>query len=100
MKKQTGFALVELLVVVVLIGAIAGVGYFVWHEHNRKSPVATTSTSSNTAATYQSPSTSVPTAPQINNASDLNSAMQALNQTDITAGNTDSSQLGTEAAAF
>lgn len=96
MKKQTGFALVELLVVVVLIGAIAGVGYFVWHEHNRKSPVATTSTSS----TYQSPSTSVPTAPQINNASDLNSAMQALNQTDITAGNTDSSQLDTEAAAF
>lgn len=98
MKKQSGFAVVELVVVVVLVVAIAGVGYFVWHEHNKKSPVATTTTTSST--NYQSPSTSVPAAPQVNKASDLNNAMQALNQTNVSAGNTDSNQLSTQTAAF
>lgn len=97
MKKQAGFAAVELIVVVLLVAAIGGVGYFVWHEHNKQTPVATTS---NSSTAYQSPTTSVPSAPQINNASDLNKAVQALNQTDVTAGSTDSNQLSTQAAAF
>lgn len=97
MKKQSGFAVVELVVVLVLVAAVVGVGYFVWHEQNKKNPVATTTTSS---TGYQSPATSVPAAPQVTKASDLNSAMQALNQTDVTAGNTDSNQLSTQAAAF
>lgn len=96
MKKQSGFAIVELVVAVVIVAAVAGVGYFVWHEHNKKTPVVSTTTSSS----YQSPTTSAPAAPQVNNASDLNSAMQALNQTNVTAGNTDSSQLSTQASAF
>lgn len=98
MKKQSGFAVVELVVVVVVIAAIVGVGYFVWHEHNRKAPVATaTSTSS---SSYQSPTTTVPVAPKVNKASDLNSAMQALNQAHLSASNTDSSQLSSQASTF
>lgn len=100
MKKlsQSGIAVVELAVVLVVLVALGGAGYYVWHSHkaNNNNTTATTTSSSS----YQSPSTSVPAAPQVNSASDLNSAMSALNQTNVTAGNTDSSQLSTQASAF
>lgn len=98
MKKQSqsGFAIVELVVVVVIIAAIVVVGYFVWHEHNSNNAATKTTTASN----YQSPPVTAPTAPQVNNASDLNGAMQALNQTNVTAGSIDSSQLSTQASGF
>jgi predicted negative regulator of RcsB-dependent stress response len=99
MKKQSqsGFAVVELVVVVVVLVALGGVGYYVWHSHKATNNTTATTT---TSSSYQSPTTSVPAAPQVNNASDLNSAMQALDQTNVTAGNTDSSQLSTQASAF
>lgn len=100
MKKlaQSGFAAVELILAVVIVAAIAGTGYFVWHENAKSSPVTT---ASNTAASsYQSPTTLTPTAPQITTTSDLNAAMQTLNQTNITANNSDSSQLSTQASGF
>lgn len=101
MKKQSqsGFAIAELVLVVVIVAAIAGVGYYVWHSHNQKTLTTTASNTSN-SPTYQSPSTVAPAAPQVNNASDLNGAMQALNQTDVTAGNTDSGQLSSQASGF
>ena len=91
-KHQSGFAAVELVVSLVIIAAVVGVGYYVWHEHNTSPTVATVSTSS----AYHSPSTAAPVAPTITKASDLNSAMQALNQTNVTLSNTDSSQLSTQ----
>jgi prepilin-type N-terminal cleavage/methylation domain-containing protein len=97
MKKQSGFAIIELVIVLVIVAAVAGVGYYVWRTHKTTpTPTATTTGSTN----YQSPSTSTPTAPQVNSASDLNNAMTALNQTSITANNTDSSQLSTQASGF
>ncbi len=101
MKKQSqaGFAIIELVGVVVVIAAIVAAGYFAWHNHNQKSP-NTTSPNTPTSSNYQSPPTTTPAAPQVNSTSDLNSAMQALNQTNVTAGNTDSGQLSTQASDF
>lgn len=100
MKKlsQSGFTAVELVLVVVIVAAIAGTGYFVWHENAKSSPASTAVNT--TASSYQSPTTLTPPAPQITTASDLNAAMQALNQTNISANNSDSSQLSTQASGF
>ncbi|MHB1864784.1 MAG: hypothetical protein ACYCPS_01290 [Candidatus Saccharimonadales bacterium] len=95
MKKQSqsGIAVVELVVAVVLVAAVIGVGLYVWHSHNKNS-------SSTTSSVYHSPTTSTPPAPQINNASDLNSALSALNQTSVNSSNVDSSQLSTYSSGF
>ena len=98
-NRRTGFAVLELIVVIVLVIAILGVGYYVWH--NRKSAVKTTHSSTvSTTSKYQSPTTVTPLAPQVNNSADLNAAMQALNQTSISSSNIDSSQLSTQANGF
>jgi flagellar basal body-associated protein FliL len=94
-KQQSGFAVVELIVVLVIVVAVAGVGYYVWHGRKTNNPPITTASSN-----YQSPPVTMPTAPQINNTSDLNSAMTALNQTSVSSSNTDSSQLTTQANGF
>ena len=93
-KQQSGFAVVELVVALVIVVALAGVGYYVWHNH-KVTPATTTS-----SLNYQSPTTTTPVAPKINNASDLNGAMAALNQTSVTSSNTDSSQLSTQSSGF
>jgi flagellar basal body-associated protein FliL len=102
MKKRTqsGFATVELVLLVVILIAIAGVGYYVWYGNQKTSTTTATNTSSSTSSGYQSPSVATPTAPQVNNASDLNSAMSALNQTSVSSSNADSNQLTTEASGF
>lgn len=99
MKKhsQSGFAVVESVVALLLVVAIVGVGYYVWHNHKNQPTVTTAATST---PNYQSPTTNVPTAPQINSPSDLNSAMQALNQTSVTSSNADSAQLSQQANGF
>lgn len=98
MKKQSqsGFAVIELVVVIIIVAAIIGVGYYVWHTHNTNP----TTTATTTTADYQSPPTTTPQAPQVNKASDLNNAMQALNQTDTGSSSIDSSQLSTQASGF
>lgn len=97
MKKQSGFAGLELLVVVVIIVAVAFVGYYVWHGHNiQTTPVVPVATNSSVASS----STAVPSAPQITTASDLNKALQALNDTHVSSNTADSSQLATQAQGF
>jgi flagellar basal body-associated protein FliL len=98
MKKQSGFAGLELLVVVVIVIAVAFVGYYVWHGNNVKStplvpPVANSSTTTSAPVT-------TPPAPQITTASNLNQAMQALNGTSVSSNSTDSSQLTTQSQGF
>ncbi|HVC35998.1 MAG TPA: hypothetical protein VNE40_00935 [Candidatus Dormibacteraeota bacterium] len=89
-KQQSGFAIIELFISIVVIAVIVGIGYFVWHGHQ-----ATTN-----KLGYKSPAVATPTAPHINSSSDLNSALQALNQTSVSSSNTDSSQLSTQASGF
>jgi Flp pilus assembly pilin Flp len=95
-RSQSGFAAVELVILVVLVAAIIATGVFVWHEHNRSSNTSTTTASS----AYTSPPVSTPPAPQINNASDLKSALTALNQTSVSSSNVDSNQLSTYSSNF
>lgn len=95
-RSQLGFAAVEVVILVVLVAAIIATGIFVWHEHNKSSTPASTTASS----VYTSPPTSTPPAPQVNNASDLKSALTALNQTSVSSSNIDSNQLSTYSSSF
>ena len=100
MKKQltqSGFAIVEMAIIVVLAAAIVATGIFVWHEHSKNNATATTIT---VTGGYQSPTTTTPPAPQINTASDLSSALSALNQTSVSSSNVDSGQLSTYSSGF
>ncbi len=96
-KQQSGFTIVEVVLVIVIVAAIAGVGYYVWHGQ-KATPTTTAATTS--APTYQSPPTSVPPAPPVNSASDLNNAMSALNQAGVSSNNTDNNQLSSQASGF
>lgn len=98
MKKQSGFAGLELIVVVFVIAAVVFVGYYVIHGNNvasKASPIAT-----NTTSTPVSPPVTTATAPQITNASDLNSALQAINSTSVSSNNTDSNTLTAQSQGF
>ena len=89
-KHQTGFALIELLVALVLLVGVAAVGYYVYS--NRVSSGQTATTSSSTPTTF--------TAPQVNSTSQLSSALQTLNSAGISGNATDSSQLSTQTSGF
>lgn len=96
MKKQSGFAGLELIVVVVVVAAIAFVGYYVIHGNN----VANKVTPAVASSVSTTPPVTTPPAPKITTASDLNSALQALNGTSVSSNNTDSSQLTTQSQSF
>lgn len=100
-NAQSGFAVVELIVVVVVVAAIAGVGYFVMHKHSDSKTSSKASTSKTaTSSQTQSASTDTAAVPEVNKASDLNNAMQTLDQTNVASGSADSSQLDTQASNF
>lgn len=89
-KQQLGFTVVELVIVLVSVAAIASVGYYVWQHHQ----------STTTRLSYKSPTVATPVAPPINSSADLKNALQALNQTSVSSSKTDSSQLSSHAAGF
>lgn len=101
MKKQSqaGFAIVEVVVIAAVVVALSAASYLVWRQHSKRQP-ATTANVTSPAAAKTPPGTSVPSAPQVNKASDLNDVAQALDQTDMAANSTDSSQLSTQANGF
>lgn len=96
-SSQSGFAIVEFVVLAVLVAAIIATGIFVWHEHNTSSSAPSVASTVNS---YKSPTTSTLPAPQITSASDLNKAMLVLNQTSVSSNNVDSSQLSTYSSSF
>ncbi len=96
MKKQSGFASIELVLLVVIVAAIAGVGYYVVNNRN------TGQTSASFISSTSTPNTSVATLPmpQINTTSDLSNALNVLNQTNVGANSIDSSQLTTQSSGL
>lgn len=90
MKKQSGFAALELVLLVVVLGALAYVGVS-YYNHTR--PVSDSTGS--IAATA-----SVPTAPKVNSTADLTTAENAVDAVDVDANSLDSSQLDSELANF
>ncbi len=95
--RQEGFAVVEVVIAIVIVVGIVGAGYLAWNQHTEKSTAAAKTTK---ALNYLSPTTSVPATPQVSTSADLNSALQALNQTDVSSSNVDSTQLSSQAAGF
>lgn len=87
---QAGFAMFELVLIVVFVAAVAGVGYMVIKQR------------SNTADTTVSTSgaSSVPAAPAINKTSDLTTAEQTLHDIDLDAGANDSASLDAQTNGF
>lgn len=86
---QKGFAFLELILIAAIIVVIGFLGYTAYNAFQKKN----TTTASTTAATA---STTVPAAPTITDASGLDQAMAALNQTDPSASTTDSTQLDSQ----
>lgn len=96
-KQQSGFAVLELVLVVVIIAAIVVVGLRI---HNR-SKTTTTANTLPTNSTQSPVANNVSKAPPVNSTSDLDNALNTLNQNDPpTANSADSSQLSSQASTF
>jgi cytoskeletal protein RodZ len=94
-KQQSGFAIAELVLIVVILVAIGFVGWWVYQKRNDTTTPSTTTTANDA----QSPvAKNVSTAPTVNSTSDLDKELNTLNQNDPSAtNNADSSQLDTQA---
>jgi type II secretory pathway pseudopilin PulG len=73
-RNQSGFGLVEVILLLVIVGLIAFVGFRVWQAN--QDDFLGTDTTSNQQQSNES-------APQINDAEDLDKAEDTLNNTDI-----------------
>lgn len=95
-KNQSGFSAVELVVVLVVVAAVAFIGYGIYSNHTNKV------TNNNTPAyTPLNTSSTVSTAPAVTSASGLDQALQTLNQNDpSTANASDSNQLNSQLSGF
>lgn len=90
-QHQRGFSAVEVVIAVLVVAAVAGTGYLAYSRiQNNKSPAATEQTAEDTAQD----------APTIDDASDLDRASQALDETDIDASTADSAELDGEVSSF
>jgi hypothetical protein len=95
MNKQAGFAIVEGLIIIVVLAVLAGGGYEVWHKHH-----TTTVSTTNAKLNYSSPPIITTAAPSVNNSTGLNNALNTLNQTNVNASSTDSTQLNSQATGL
>lgn len=102
MHKQAGIAIIDGLLIIVVAAGLVGIGgYTVWHRYDKKTAISPPNPLYTTVKLdYTSPTLVTPSAPAINSASGLNSALQTLNETNVTAGSVDSAQVSTEAAGF
>ncbi|MFZ2836601.1 MAG: hypothetical protein WAZ21_04760 [Candidatus Saccharimonadales bacterium] len=89
--RQAGFSAVELVIIVVVVAVIGLLGYVAYNSFQNKSTGQSASESSTVS--------DVAAAPVINSDSDLESAEQLLDQTDVASGD-DTKQLETSTAAF
>lgn len=95
-KPQNGFALLELLLVLVVLAGIAFAGFWVYQKQADKDnkPAAAASTPS---SNQQPKANNVSTAPEVKSTSDLDKAAQTLDQNDPAAANSaDSGSLDTQ----
>jgi Tfp pilus assembly protein PilV len=83
--KSGGFAVIEIALVVVVLAIIGFAGYKVY-QTNRSTSTGTKETTQNTNSATKA--TDVSPAPQVKLASDLDSAMRVLDETDPIASNT------------
>jgi len=95
MRKQAGFTFIELILVVAALALIGVVGVTAYNSHQNATQQASTNTPGPVATTAN-----VPAAPQINSTSDLTTAENTLDQSDVDANTSDSSQLNSQLSSF
>ncbi len=98
-KLQSGFSVVELVIILAVVGVLAFVGYAVYNrQHN------TTSTANNNSSQTvndETKASDVPPAPVVSSTSDLDKASATLDKVDPgTSNSSDSSQLDSQLSAF
>lgn len=94
-KNQSGFSIVELLIILVIVCILGFVGYRVYrHQTTKTNHTATTSDATKAPATDN-----VAPAPQINSTGDLDKAAATLDQTD-TNSDSDATTLDSQLQSF
>ena len=94
-KNQSGFSLVEVCVIVVVLVLVGFVGYTVVNRSNDKSQTTPTSQASKQSATAND----VAEAPAVASTDDLNTAASTLDSMDVDS-QSDTARLDAELAAF
>jgi len=89
-RNQFGFSAVEAIIIVVVVAIIGAAGYMMFKRNTAKDATPTATTSS----------VSEPVAPEVKSTSDLTAAQKALDDADVNAASTDSSQLDTQLNSF
>lgn len=92
-RNHQGFSLIEVVIVVIVVGLIAALGYVAWNKFANQD--AQTETSTSQSATAED----VPAAPQIETTDDLDEASTTLDQIDVN-GSGDDAQLEREVESF
>jgi uncharacterized protein HemX len=92
-KEQSGFSIVETVLLLVIVAAIAGVGWYVYHAQQKTSDTfnAATENSNNVSPQFKSKKTPAPTTTSGTSKSAL--------QSELNTANTANSQSGQEASA-
>jgi len=96
-NNSKGFALFELIAVLVLIALVVLIGLKVYNGKGSTVSNESSSTGTTTKSTLKS---DVPTAPTITNTSDLDKSQKALDDTNIDENSADSAQLDKDTADF
>jgi len=91
-QRQRGFSAIEVVVAVLVVAAIGATGYL---AYNRMQEARNTPTASD-----QTQKAVAPQAPAIDSSKDLDEALDTLNNTNINASLTDSSDLDTQLKSF
>lgn len=92
LKTKSGFAIVELVAILVVVGLLSFVGYTAYNKLHNNASVASTTTQKPVA-------TDVKPTPAINSTSDLTNAESTLDQTD-TSSSSDLNSLDSQLNAF
>lgn len=90
--RQRGFSAVEVVIAIVVVAAIGGTGYLAYDRMKDAGKAPT--------ASDQAENGSAPTAPDVKDTDDLDSATKALDDTNVDASVSDSTQLDTELNNF
>ena len=89
--RERGFTAVEVIGVLVLVGAIVAAGWFVASRMQKDDEKSLNTTQQSTDTTKT---------PEINDTEDLDTASQSLDDTNLDTSTTDSSDLDSETSAF
>jgi predicted negative regulator of RcsB-dependent stress response len=89
MNRQRGFSAVEAIIIVSVVVALALVGWWVYDRAQKDDATENTDTSQQDSSV-----------PEVNNATDLDSAEQSLDNADVDAGTADESELDNELNSF